>query len=301
MLFDVAGIFVAFAATMLLLSLIVTAINQAVQAVFRIRGRNLRYGLASALSGADVTPPKESTKLADEILNNSDAAALRRAKNPTSLMSTLKGPAATWIEPDALKEMLELAITDNPGLLSSVGVKLSVDEIVTNFKRLDAPLRNRFRTTMQVVSIISGLLIALLFQLSAPHFVQDLSTDPERRAAYITATQNTLDRTQQAANALNDRQVSRELLEAQLEVAAVTAQSATQTLAIIDIVPLRHGMTYYTQFPAAASHIVGVLMTAILISLGAPFWYQALQKGIRWRDLFAGGSPAGNNDQQTKT
>ena len=50
MLMDIIGVAIGFSVVMLLLSLIVTSLGQATQALLRLRGRNLRYGLAMALS-----------------------------------------------------------------------------------------------------------------------------------------------------------------------------------------------------------------------------------------------------------
>ena len=60
-----------------------------------------------------------------------------------------------------------------------------------------------------------------------------------------------------------------------------------EQLSRIDITPLRYGAAFYTDRAIALPNIIGVVMTAILLTLGAPFWYSALDTAVRWRDLFA--------------
>ena len=59
-------------------------------------------------------------------------------------------------------------------------------------------------------------------------------------------------------------------------------------LSIIDIAPWRYGNAFYWKEGAVrVGNLMGVLLTAILLTLGAPFWYGALKKGVAFRDLLA--------------
>lgn len=300
MLLDIIGVFIAFAVTMLLLSLIVTAMSQAIQAVLRLRGRNLRYGLASAIGGDDTEPTKKSYQIAAEILNRCDDAALQRQAKPTSGGAALRGPAVSWLEPATLKSILESAVAKKPNLLGEGKDNKTVEDVVQSFERLDKPLRNRFELVMRGVSVVWALVIAGVFQVSTPHFVQELSTDSGRRAGIIAAAQSTLQQSREVASTLDNEDLSKKLLEVQVENAISSAEISTESLALIDFTPMRHGTAFYTDFPKAGGHILGVLMTAILLMLGAPFWYRALETAVKWRDIFAHGAKAAEDGKQKK-
>lgn len=60
---------------------------------------------------------------------------------------------------------------------------------------------------------------------------------------------------------------------------------------------------YYDAGGIRVDAVIGVLITAILLSLGAPFWFEQLRNSIRFRDLLAGTSPgtggASNPDEDS--
>jgi hypothetical protein len=61
------------------------------------------------------------------------------------------------------------------------------------------------------------------------------------------------------------------------------AESEVSRLAMLDITPWRAGGQFYREF----SNIVGVLMTTILISFGAPFWFNKLRQLVNLGDALA--------------
>ena len=87
MLMDVIGIVIAFSVVMLLLSLMVTSLGQATQSFFRLRGRNVKYGLTRLLNNEIGMTLQESKTEAAKILNDVDAAQAVKAVNPNSIAS----------------------------------------------------------------------------------------------------------------------------------------------------------------------------------------------------------------------
>ncbi len=297
MLLNVAGIVIAFATTMLLLSLIVTAIGQAIQAVLRLRGRNLKHGLASAIAGKVFPTPSNAYEIAADILNRCDDAALRRQSHPTSVVAGLLGPRVSWVEPDALKKALDDALTEDPEMLGTGKSKRSADDVVESFKRHDKPLRNRFKLAMRVISLVSAVIVAAVFQISTPDLIKELSVDPARQSEIIEAAKLSLDTAKEMLATAED-DAKAELVTTQMESVRTIAALSQESEALVDITPFRHGSAFYTEFPAAAGHIIGVLMTAILLMLGAPFWYQALETAVKWRDIFSGSSDSSGDGNQ---
>jgi len=59
------------------------------------------------------------------------------------------------------------------------------------------------------------------------------------------------------------------------------AKAYTDQLALFDIVPFKNGFGYYFSF----MHLVGILFTTILLSLGAPFWFETLGRLIQFKKI----------------
>jgi hypothetical protein len=67
------------------------------------------------------------------------------------------------------------------------------------------------------------------------------------------------------------------------KLAAANADKAVESLALIDITPLSRGWNYY----AKVSNLFGMLMTAVLIGFGAPFWFNMMHNLMSLRDVLA--------------
>ena len=347
MVMDVIGAAIGFSLVMLLLSLIVTSLSQATQALLRLRGRNLRIGIAAALTPAEDTKVSKSS-LADaaDLMNRSVDATLRRQADSSSLWARILGPAVTWMDEDTLRALMldkarELARTSaDPG--NPRGLKKAVKKAVKRFSRLEKTLKNRFKNIMRGVSLFWALVVAAVFQISAPQFIQELSTDPRLRAQFVAASggvpKKSSDRIQdikagyfdavyravlekmskdrqdlsdllknldlerdvreQFADITKDRNNKTDRLSTfdslviegtrrNREAVITNARAHNDRFGLIDITPMRYGTSFYTETPQAVGNIIGVLLTAILLTLGAPFWYNALQTAVRWRDQFA--------------
>lgn len=76
-----------------------------------------------------------------------------------------------------------------------------------------------------------------------------------------------------------------EALEAQRDVAAAERQGIVDQLSLMSITPLRYGWAFYCEDGRPRlENILGVLVTAIFLSLGAPFWFNLLQNLLNLKD-----------------
>ena len=272
MLMEIIGVVIGFSVIMLLLSLLVTSLSQATQSVFRLRGRNLRIGLAAALAKSAGKPDLANRREAADLLNRVDDSILRRQDNPESFLSRCAGPAVSWLDDDSLKKVLrEKAKEINESTKSPIDAKTTaktIDDVVTRFNGVNKELKNRFKKVMRGISLAWAIVVAAVFQVSTPDLIQQLSTDPALRAQYVSAIPQTTGDTSAAVDA---EQVEARLAE----------------LSRINITPMRNGRSFYTDGYKGLANIIGVLLTAILLTLGAPFWYSALETAVRWRDMFS--------------
>jgi len=67
------------------------------------------------------------------------------------------------------------------------------------------------------------------------------------------------------------------------EKASKMIEESVGALALFDIAAFSHGVGFYWSI----QNLLGIFMTTILISLGAPFWFNTLQKLVALRDLLA--------------
>lgn len=105
--------------------------------------------------------------------------------------------------------------------------------------------REAFTKTMRRVGIAASGVVAFSMQVSATGLLAALSTDPALR--------------------LRALEISGE------------AAKAEQELALLNIQFSQELSFYYAAGQVNWQHVVGVLITAILLSFGAPFWYEQLR------------------------
>src|SRR5215510_5002982 len=154
---------------MLLLSLVVMALVQFTQALFRLRGRNLLVGISALIEseglGETLKDPASKRKLspkahanhAAEVLNVTGAARLRPETNPNSVMNVVRGPAASWVEPKDLaraikqrQDSAKVTAVAAKSRASNVGVLASEaqlvpdeDDLAAKFKALEPAMTER--------------------------------------------------------------------------------------------------------------------------------------------------------------
>lgn len=77
-----------------------------------------------------------------------------------------------------------------------------------------------------------------------------------------------------------------ELYEENREKSIEKVQEITSRLGRINIIPWQYGNQFYKKNGAIQwGKIIGVLFTAILLSFGAPFWYEKLKEVLKLRDM----------------
>jgi hypothetical protein len=361
MILETLNIFLGFVGIMLLLSLMVTALVQAIQSLVGLRARNLKIGIQALVEkfqaeqkqrakqqsntvttseGSSVPEDKEEKGL-DQELSSCATAMVRDGRfvpchhdqEGVKPASKFAGPAYSWISPDELTERL---VTQ--GLLTDDDEK-GKRRVEVLFQRMEAYLNKRFLLYIRYITFVCALGVAVYFQVSTPALLNRLATDSAYREAAATASEHLYVEAETLLKASTNYQNVAEMaleklaakhpahieyleqvsgvgeqrgdLLAELEAAlaplsvsdraqlvkdyellldglrkeAATAaaeqlESLTGKLAAYDITPWASGRSFY----AKPANYIGVLMTAILISFGAPFWYDRLRELIHLRD-----------------
>ena len=347
MLLDLIATLLAFITVILLLSLVVTALVQFVQAALRLRGRNLYRGLTSLFENLQPEKPTTSPKkLAAGVCNAQELVPVHRRltlpKQVPLAPTWLAGVARSHISKEEFKE-----------LVTKYGKDLSkdaVDRIDTLFPRMEKSLRKSFEYRIRIVSVVCALLVAAVFQVSTPDLLQELSTDPQLRAQYVESAeqlrhsaQTSLDRlapyddvSDEALRQLQEKHpelaakleeasgqgkskrdvlaeldlilsdlperrqailqeyetVLDELYQEQNQAALDELRSATGELAKLNIEPWARGRQFYvTRDGIQWQNVFGVLLTALLLTFGAPFWFDRLRDLAKLRDALSPPKP----------
>jgi len=299
---------------MLALSMGVTMLTQFATAMWNSRGRHLRRGIVDLLNQIDPELARKAAgaeeslagKVADAVLTHPLISATGRRlgtvvhrEELTRLLLWLTDDSAE-LDPNAkaaLKQVLARNGIDDPaGTLKRVreaSMKLEAEkpELAVNVRQTMAILQEassdfvakinnsfdqaidrvsqRFTAHARAVTFVAGMLIAAALQVDTIGLVNRLSADDMLRQAFVTtATRQTT-----------------------LPAAADTTPGALDIQYMSFLA--ENGLVAAPRSPAewtkrwAQTNIVGVLITALLLSLGAPFWYSALGKLLQLRSVLA--------------
>jgi len=259
MLLDVLAVIIGFSAVMVLLSLIVTAMVQATQSLFRMRSANLRDGLEMVI-GQVAGTNSNAGAAARAVL---EAASMPPAKSvPGRLVDFLAPRERTWIDPDEVGEHLREAAA---GFTDA-----EVEDTARRFRRAEQLMTMRFVGRIRVVTLLWALVVPLWFQVDSLALLSNLSLQPELRALadqrhlVMSEYENLLD----------------ELRLAAVRESTARAGSAARYLGALNLSPWWGGWSFY----ASLANWLGVLITTLALMLGAPFWFNVLKSTVGLRD-----------------
>ena len=307
-------VLIGLSVVMLLLSMIVTVSTQVVTGFLNSRGKHLLQGIADILQQIH---PAMGRALAEEI----SGAILRHP-----LVRSAEGKLGTVVHREELtKLLLEFASGEGPQTLSINAVKALQDALVasgvcdgttpgqvkqqisvlikniglltlqleiahpelTNAARARVAIleqassqflskinlwfdqtmdrvSDRFTQHTRYVTFVGGLLICLFLQLDIAALVSRLSADDALRSMLVANAP-------QALNAHIDPANMRDIMTNNLVGMPVNVSDWLGRWSRDN----------------APTKLLGIIFSAVLLSLGAPFWYNALQNLIRLRSLVA--------------
>ena len=280
-LMNVLGVLIAFITVMLVFSIAITSLVQATQGFMRFRARNLQNSLAKILKSVQQKGSTDDPKKnAISLLNRSDAALLSKFFIPDSRASRIFGPQVSWMDPDDLDRELR---KNELGLDDEQMVKVS-----DKFRHTQRSMRKVFLRRIRLTTLLWAFVVAFYYQLSTPQLFHDFSED--------TALQGQVE------------ELARKLLEESGE----GKELKIPTEPYFQLDPWSGGMAYYYEQRTEddkpldckkankdsegcnfkfrhiqGSNLIGVLITVMLLSLGAPFWFDMLKKVVNLKDTLS--------------
>ncbi len=161
---------------------------------------------------------------------------------------------------------------------------------------------SRFTADTRQVTVICSFAVAFALQLDVVGLMNRLSVDPELRRALVaqaTATVAATPADDQLAGLQTLTGQSREELQGLAQIGAVTlpGKDWVANWGIPDtVIPygckldvaVQPAGTVRTESQCPAKvNLLGVILSALMLSLGAPFWYNALKNLVRLRSVIA--------------
>jgi hypothetical protein len=332
---------------MLMVSLVVTVLTQAITNFLQTRGKNLRDGIAGLLLQIHRDlPPQVSHEVAEAILTHpliksagSRYGTVIHREELTALILELAaddGPhrLAESARKDVCKLLEENGI-DDPAktmdnvrslvlLLEQAHPELSNNERYAIAFLKEAPSRflakvngwfdptidrvaDRFTNSARIITFLGSLAVALVLQLDTAALVSRLSADPVLRQALVEQAVN-LDRGAPVPvpSVIPSPTVARAVEGSPNPIPSLSPDDRRnlQTLASLDIVDFPTTFSDWSKRWTPdnwALKLLGIVLTAMLLSLGAPFWYNALKNLIRLRSIIAQKDDSQRLSRQTNT
>ncbi len=276
---------ISFAAIMLGVSLIVTVLTQAISSLLNLRGWQLAKGLAILFNESGETfEPALRSKLADSIL-----------KDPLIADGMLYVRRAPAIRKDELRAVLHRVVADKV----FAPFKLRLDQLETASEQwFDSAMdrvSHRFAGWSRVITIVFSFAIAFALHLDAVDLFTRLSTDADLRASVRLSTDAVSKRAEGLLAPTPSSAGSEGAKPPAGQAAAIDSLATIQTLkkdlqhiqsdldqSKVRLIPDRIFACDYN-----ARTLLGVIASAVFLSLGAPFWFNMLKTLGSLRPLLA--------------
>ena len=297
---------------MLALSMAVTVITQFVTAAVNSRGRHLKRSLADLIQQVDpkmadavaakiatgvLTHPlvsgakggkrrlgsvvhrEEFTKLLLELADRTEGHTIdANARNALKKMlqsggitnpaQTLKDVRALALQLEASRPDLALNVRHNIAILQEAKSDF-VAQVNTWFDQTMDRATQRFTFSTRAVTFAGAIIVAVLLQVDTVSLVNRLSNDEELRQVLLKTAQE-----QQGTPRTNE------------PVETAKARAQMEWLGANGLVTVPKDVDDWKKRWESAN-VPGIAITAILLSLGAPFWYSSLGRLLKLRSVLA--------------
>ncbi len=170
-------------------------------------------------------------------------------------------------------------------------------KICLNFDHLIDRVSVRFIATTRVVSVISAALVAVALQLDTVNLINRLSMDEKMRSAFVELAPKLADEAQDKKQQ-PDQAAAKEGAQSQPTVDPEKEKFYLNFLAEQGLISLPNDWESWRKHWRSMS-LPGLVLSIFLLSLGGPFWYNALGKLLQLRSGLARKDEEQKNIRQT--
>ena len=305
---------------MLMVSLIVTVITEAVTSLLQMRGKHLLEGVIGLLKQVDREFPEHvvdavGTAILTHPLIRSKGCrfgtVIHREELTKLVLELAAEEGPQHLKTEILTELRDMlarnGITDAKATLERVRavalqLELAHPEVSNNLRYSTAFLQeansrflakingwfdqtidrvsDRFTRATRIVTFCGSLLIALVLQLDTAQLVNRLSEDSNLRGELVKQAMKV------------DAQTVAPRPDRSSLVPALSGPDRARLKGLVqdDVIEFPTSLREWTgrwTLDNFIMKLLGIVLTAALLSLGAPFWYSALKNLIRLRSLIA--------------
>jgi hypothetical protein len=272
----VIDIAVALSFIFFLLSVIASSVTEAIAWALNLRAKTLKKGLEGMLGDKGFVEklfahPLIRTELLKQPafakgIGGEEAKGLEGKErgpsyiSPQNFVGAFKAEVAT--APEATTRQLEALGLDPKHLTEA-------DETLEQwFEGAMERVNGWYKRQSQKITVVIALVVAIGLNASTVRIVEHLDKEPTVRTAVVA----------QAEAAAQEKTTTKAAKETSLEAAGEGASSAYDKLGALKIPIFWAKENIPQNFLAGVVALVGCLLTAIAISLGAPFWFDTLGK-----------------------
>ena len=295
---DTLDTLIAFVVVVLGFSLVVTTLNQIIASTLSLRGQNLLWGIQVLLEDLHSELPAslsaEVTKavLSHRLISDSIFAEWKRVPEKWKL--------ATAIRFDELLSTVATLAGQRP---APQGAPKTLDEATAwlnqhlritrdRFESMMDRTSQRFTMHMKVWTVVFSILLAFASHFDTILLLEHLSTDSALRTT-VAAQAESLKT--QANTALATTPNDQNLQKMEQRLTDLSAEALSPKLHLLGTGAPIHGWTGFSAISklrgptseAAFKHLSGILISCVLLSFGAPFWFAQLKALTNLRSVVA--------------
>lgn len=287
-----------------------TAFVEAISSIADMRGRNLRNGLSEFFKGAISKERGEEKSFVDAFYAHPLVMTLSKGNKgrPSYIPTEIVGRVVASLlndsdTADSLKETLEALPGSKPGdnrikdLLLDFYIQTKGDvigfrdKVEEHFDLSMDRVAGWFKRKTQYVAIGVSIVLVGFANVDSIDIASSLTSNPEARAALVQSAEKILTQKQaieaQLEKTSNLTKTSLDAVKKKTEEAQSAYDNAVSKL---EQTGLKLGWEKESERKIDwFSKIVGILVSALAVSLGAPFWFQILQRFMQIRG--AGATP----------
>lgn len=249
----------------LLFSLFVTIVNEIVSAFFGFKGKHLYTAISQFISEADLKELKEDPRIQLLLKKNTD---------PNNKTDITKKNFPDEIPADIFAEIL-FANREKLNSYLKNNLISSKKELVKHYDLIVLQAKNTYKKNVRLVVLILSLIISVGFNVDSISIFQELSKNPEKAAAIANSASKYI--------ALNDSLDFSASDSASIDAMMLKIKKLNNNqLEDIDATLGSIGWDCGKPFCSESSWLkfVGWLISALALSLGAPFWFDLLKKVV---------------------
>jgi len=275
---------------LLLLSLLATTIMELLSSFFSLRGKNLETALRNMLSSSDVSQQLFKAFKQNSLYRQLSQKAGKNRRSPSYLAATsfqsilfdiiLQGgkidqlvDQINTLPDNDLKQVLKQLLNDAEYQLDDFK-----DKVREWYDNVMDRASGWYKRRVQKLLVLVGLVIAILFNADTIAIYERLESDPESLQQVVDLAEQYLAKQSiaQDTSSRNDfnqhYEAIRELINVEIEQAKAPLGLGWEGVSFLGL-----------SWPQKAIKLLGWIVTALGISLGAPFWFDLLKKLVNIR------------------